>query len=610
MKQLSLKFDHFEKVPTSEQMDIYNIDFSKHSVIVIRALAGTGKTSTILDDARLHPEKKFLYISLNVSNVVSVKEDAEKLNITNIKFYTIHAYANELTQEYSAGRPKQEITLDFIKDYLFLPNHREAFFIKKMLILYCQQAMDFSTFSSFVLTSDFKILEGTVFSHSEKTAIINHVETLLNGFNDKTINFITHDLYLKYFIDNQKLIDYDCLLIDESQDLNDAMFSFVESQINFGIKNVIAVGDQNQSIYGFLKSKDIMKKLEEEYGAIVKTLTRSFRFHPNSEMELYANRFLSIRGMEIYGAAIHKDAICRNEAYIGRTNMQVLEQALKLIIEGRTFHLMGGTKSIDVELIMDIWNLCIQNHSAIKSGVIKEYENISDFKEWAVEKNLVEFTSGCNFISQVFKWQKEQGIISVMKEIGIYEQKIPFPKKILLMIKAYDKKKSETILSTFHKSKGLGLDRIIILPSQKQGKKDFMVIPYGTKIIKNPDIPRKEPLLNHIFSDNSGETGYLISLDDQKEALFDEYNLMYVAVTRAKKEMHVLDERVVASANFISALYSSFCDENIVNIKVGRGQTISCYKTKILLAANNYQTLYMEKNNALLFLAYIKERRN
>lgn len=609
MQQIQLKFDYMNYAPTSEQMDIYSIDLDKHSIFAIRALAGTGKTTTLLDFAKLHPKKKFVYVALNVDVVNAVRKEAKKLNITNIEFYTIHAYANQATKEYSKGREKKEITIDFIKDYLNLSNHRDAFVIKTVLSKYCSQTLDFSAFSSMILSENIAIIDQFELNNEEKIQFINYIKILLDDFENGNINFVPHSVYLKYFIDNQKLINADCLMVDESQDLNDAMFSFVESQIKLGLENVIAVGDQNQSVYGFLRSRDIMKKLVDEYGAIVKTLTRSFRFHPNSKMEEYANRFLLMRGEQIYGAAIHKDSICRNEAFIARTNMQVLTKALELIKDGVSFHLMGGTKSIDEDLIMDLWNLMLKNGKAIKSGIIREYSNISEFKEWATEKNLVEFISGCNFVNQIFQWQQDTSVVTAMKMYGIYDKKIPFPKKILITINAFNKRKSSVILSTFHKSKGLGIDRVTILPNKKDGQKNFMGIPYGVKIIKNPILSKKTPIEENFFQDIQGNFGYLLMTDDQKESLFDEYNLMYVACTRAKKEMYVEDVRMVASANFIAALYVVVAEKELTQIKIGDGRLVDCYKVEVNVLAGKTERYFISKENALEFLYYIKERR-
>jgi len=443
-------------------------------------------------------------------------------------------------------------------------------------------------------------------------SILKSVQILLNGFESGSINFITHGLYLKHFIDNQSAVPEDCIMIDESQDLNDAMFSFVESQIDFGIKNIISVGDQNQSVYGFLNSRDIMKILKEKYGGVVKTLTRSFRFPPHSEMEIFANNFLKLRGETIYGAALHKDMNIRNIGYIARTNMQVLNQAVNLIKEGKDFHLVGGIKSIDFNTILDIWYLSNidstpQNESKIKSPIVRGFSNKGELKRWAVEHGHVEFISACSAVDQMYIWIGDKELSSIMKNIGMDKLKIPFPKKISNLIDQNNKKKSHRILSTFHKSKGLGMDKVVIL-SQGILDKDKIVVPYGLLQDYNLNTPKKIKAVDRLFKSRDGQIGYLLKSDPKQNMLFDEYNLMYVAVTRAKKEMEVKDKRLVSSANLVVSLFDAFSHNETVFI-THDNMDIECYVAHAYINSEIQNLKYfIPKSVATEFLSGIQSR--
>ena len=608
-----LKFDHENKAPTFEQLEILNLDLDKHSIVAINALAGTGKTTTLLDKVKLHPEKTFRYVALNDSIVKEFEKLAKENGLKNVVSSTIHAYAKRNSESFVSRREIKSLSTEFTMDFLGKKDSYHAFLVNSMFNEYCGQELNYQDFSSYVLSSNFQFFSGNDVSQKKKLTILNDMRKLIDGFYNKTIPFVTHNMYLKHFIDTQELIKEDVLLVDESQDLNNILANFVKTQIKLGLKNLIAVGDTNQSIYGFIKSINILKDLKEEYNATVKTLTRSFRFETNSSMERFANRFLALRGESIVGAAIHKDNISRNVAYIARTNMQVLSKAIELIKCGETYHLLGGTNNIDVDMVMDIWNLAIGNTQMIQSEIVKEFQTKNALKEWAMEKNLVEFISACNFVDQMFKWNKDIYIEEIMEDSGIKNMKIPFPKKMLSLIKAYDKKKSAIILSTFHKSKGLGIDKVVIMGTEKK-EKEMPNIPYGTKIVTNSNNidsqGKKLPIIEQFHVTNKGEIGYLLNLDDQKESLFDEYNLMYVAVTRAKKEMVINDKRLVSSANFIAGLYNEVVNQRTVMVINEYGFEIECYEINVTIQAGEVEKFFMPINEANTFIKYVKSRQN
>lgn len=606
----AVKIDHVVKPATVEQVDIYNTDFNLVWILVIRALAGTGKTTTLIELARLNPSVQYLYIALNASIVADVKKAIKKAGITNLKASTIHSLAYEASALYRNGRDVEKLTIEYVQEYLNIRDSFTAYSIVSMMEKYCNQAGSFHDFSDLIMSqaddgnpaSSFKI----------KKASLNGVQSLLEGFENGSIDFITHSLYLKHFIDNQSLISEDCLMVDESQDLNSAMFSFVESQIELGVHNVIAVGDQNQSIYGFIGSKDIMQILQDKYGAVVKTLTRSFRFAAKTNMESFANNFLSIRGENIYGAALHSDAIIRNRAYLGRTNMQILGKCIELIKNGESFSLLGGIKSIDFASILDVWYLSNakknpEQFNKIQSEIVKSFESKEELKKWAVENDFHEYIGACSAVDKMYFWMNDIRLHEIMEECGFIRSGLPFPKQIFNLVDRMSKKSSYTIVSTFHKSKGLGVDRVEIMRYEDFSGEERPVIPYGLLHDKKKVDGEKIKLIDNKYSTLSGQTGFLLKLDPMQTMLFDEYNLMYVAVTRAKKEMIVKDRRLVASANCIAKLYEAYSN-NITVIVQKDTEQIECFPVFVEINSQLNFQYFIPRDVGLEFLRSVQQR--
>eukprot|EP00105_Crassostrea_gigas_P046516 XP_019930664.1 PREDICTED: F-box DNA helicase 1-like [Crassostrea gigas] len=85
---------------------------------------------------------------------------------------------------------------------------------------------------------------------------------------------MTHDGYLKlYQLYRPRLSNYDCILIDEAQDLTPAISDLLLSQP----QAKILVGDPHQKIYSF---RGAVNALQQIRASFIFYLTQSFRFGP------------------------------------------------------------------------------------------------------------------------------------------------------------------------------------------------------------------------------------------------------------------------------------------------------------------------------------------
>jgi len=549
---------------SNQQKHILNIDFenflldynpeihiSSVPIIAIPALAGTGKSFTILQYAKKYKHLSFLFIALNDSIIKDLEKMAKDLGIKNCKFYTMHKYALSNSQDFINGRPIQnKFSNTELADILSIDSFLSVM-VSKMFSDYCKQELNLD---EYLLAEKYKHILQNVKGIRKQKNIIDKFKELVSKLND--LPFVTHDMYLKHFVDKSKTINEDILVVDESQDLNAIMLQFIFTQLkNNSLKGLISVGDNNQSIYGFINSIDIISKLSErKYRTIIAPLTHSFRFEKNSNMERYANSFLAVKHERIIGAAYYEDMSIRDEGFIARTNAQILEKAISFIKANKKYNLVGGTKVFDIELISDIWNLANGNFSKIKSDFLKDYESKEELKAFALEHNLVEYISAINFVEKMFVYIKDEHILSIIEASGIQEY-LNFPRKLLALVAAFNDKKSNVYLSTFHKSKGLGMDRITILGRQNKNEDNSYapIIPYGFGLNMSRNGKKLVPDLFIL----ENKRCFPIHLDNQT-LLYDEYNLMYVATTRAKKEMIVFDDRLTSSGLFATLAFNLY----------------------------------------------------
>lgn len=83
--------------PTKEQQKIINNIKRKNNVIV-NAVAGSGKTTTILSLAKQLSNKKILLLTYNKKLKIETKEKIEKNNIKNIDIFTFHGFATNISK--------------------------------------------------------------------------------------------------------------------------------------------------------------------------------------------------------------------------------------------------------------------------------------------------------------------------------------------------------------------------------------------------------------------------------------------------------------------------------------------------------------------------------
>ena len=60
---------------------VNNHIFNKNDIVAIKSVAGSGKTTTLLNLSKIHNNKKILYIAFNKSLITEIKDKIKKQNI-------------------------------------------------------------------------------------------------------------------------------------------------------------------------------------------------------------------------------------------------------------------------------------------------------------------------------------------------------------------------------------------------------------------------------------------------------------------------------------------------------------------------------------------------
>lgn len=220
---------------------VNKIKFENHSIIGIKSVAGSGKTTTLLNLSKNHHDKKILYIAFNKSLIQEIKDKLKKENIKNMIPFTFDALMrNVYMNKYNISNNDFSITdlkpVNIGNVISFFNN--KPYKIKNYYIKNYNKFCNQSVYSNI---KDFSInILGT-----EKPMLTKMWQSSVNG------EFITFDFMRKYceikhlckdYLDNM----FDMIFIDESQDFDSVMLKILLDDTNIP---KLFVGDTKQAIY-------------------------------------------------------------------------------------------------------------------------------------------------------------------------------------------------------------------------------------------------------------------------------------------------------------------------------------------------------------------------
>lgn len=212
--------------------------FETNEILAIKSVAGSGKTTTLLELAKLHNTKKILYIAFNKALITDIGSKIRAQNIKNLFPRTFHslicgAYISVKNREPEITDLKPQTIHNFIDWFRGKP-----FAIRKqyvdLYLKFCGHPY-FSTVDEYA-----KKVHGREFpllSSLWNKTLVNQLLTFESMLKLSLIN-----RWLKGYIDK----NYDMIMIDETQDFDIIMLNML---LNDTTIPKIFVGDPKQAIY-------------------------------------------------------------------------------------------------------------------------------------------------------------------------------------------------------------------------------------------------------------------------------------------------------------------------------------------------------------------------
>lgn len=480
---------------TQEQKNI----LASKGNITINAVAGSGKTTTIIEFAKALPQHtRILYLAFNKS----VKLDASKKFAThqlhNVQVETAHSLAYKHIVFYHNYTVRNKgYTTHEIAELLQLEGNGEkhtehiiANHVNKFIGYFCNSNKSKVQELNYIdVLTDTKAIS---FVQSFYEYIEKQTRLLLAKMNEGSIE-ITHDFYLKKFQLLKPKLHYDYILFDEGQDASPAMLDVFMHQD----ATKLIVGDTHQQIYGWRYAVNSLE--QTQFNQL--HLTTSFRF-PDSIAKLamqvldLKKHFTEIKPTQIIGKG--KENTLASKVVIARTNLGLLLSAIEYITEKpklKKIYFEGNINSYtyadDGASLYDVLNLYNKKHQLIRDSLIKKMNTIEELEEYIEKTEDVQLSM----------------MVEIVKEYG---NEIPDIIKKLKEkhIDGDDKQNAEIIFSTVHRCKGMEYDSV------------------------------------HLVNDFISEEKLLQILENKEQnystaKLIEEINLLYVAITRTKNQLYI-----------------------------------------------------------------------
>ena len=489
---------------TKEQKEIVKA-VSKYKNIKINAFAGTGKTTTLRYIADEYRDKKILYLAFNSA----IKNEASSTFPQNTFVKTTHGLA------YSAVKKYTQIDLSSLRNY------RAIDISKEFEIPYEKALSALKIFENFCNNTKDKISEDDI-EHKTAKKMFDH---MLIG-----VLKPTHSFYLKYYyllISKEQIpqFQYDIIMLDEAQDTNEVTLGIFNS---LSAKIKIYVGDRHQQIYSFRGSKNALEKISCDKQLY---LSQSFRF--NETIANYANILLqNFKGEKVNISSSKNSTEQKTFAYISRTNAQLISTISKRIEQRKPFVTVRNPEEIFSLSIEIYYLLNNERDRIIKNPFLKGFQDEEELASYAKDTDDFELKAA---LKRVKEYQEK---IFEFKEIANKFYKAWQNREL----NSFDKRLSEILfLTTAHTAKGLEWDSVVVAD----------------------DFPNFADLILDMGFDSLKKfQKELENLTNQE--LIDEFNLFYVALTRAKNIL------IKDSENFhylMSSKLEKLIDRKISDIK-------------------------------------------
>jgi superfamily I DNA/RNA helicase len=504
-----IEYNGLEFTPSPYQEKIFENIVHGTSNMVINAVAGSGKSTTIVNALKLIPEDmKVLFIAFNKDIVESLKQKVGEKN--NVHITTYHSLGYSILIEKLKNKPvldeyKYRTYIRTISDNFLL--NEPDFMSYSERIMYNRNVEKLVDYGRFNLCQSVKEIEKIAEKYNINI-IRNECEVAVDvlkwGKENLDVIDYTDMVWIPYELDLKTIKHkYNWIFVDEAQDSSPVQQELFKKCFKRGAR-FCAVGDSSQCINAwagadveafnkFLKMPNTKQyELPISYRCPVKVIEEAKKFVPNIQYKEGAVDGEIKYDVDPYSPKAGDMVLCRNTYPLIRLYMDFLRINKKAYIRGKD---IGDSLIETINLYKGV-DLML-NKSLMNYGLFRNlYEEL--FKR--VER-LVQQTNMSE--EEVYLSAPIMDFYDTIASLEALSDNLVYTDDLISKIRAIFNDGGDGVcLSTIHKAKGLEADNVFILAKS---------------------------LMPSIYAHQEWE-------------IVSEENLEYVAITRAKKTLQYIDE--------------------------------------------------------------------
>lgn len=484
---------HEDSIMPAQRLTLEQLEVVEHyGDAVVQAAAGSGKSHTLREYARVRPDQSILYLVYNSS----MRREAQSKfkGMEHVTVETGHSLAHKALEvgKKFVLRQQNFKVLEVAELCRLTPCEENGHLIvARHIINHLVKFMnsDFERPEQLNYLRDIRDPVARELVAKERNVIVNGSTFLFNCMRTGQIP-LTHDAYMKlYQLSQPDLSDYDCIMVDEGQDTNPVLMDIFLRQK--GTK--VIVGDSYQQLYRWRGAVNSLGNVDfpKFY------LSASFRF--GQDIANLGMRALNLRSLFGYAPppfTIKGLGQCsggiQTSAVIARSNLILLAMAIEQVDQdpNQRFCFEGGLENYSFMAhgaeLYDFVNLHLKNRDKIRGDFARQFQDITEVLQFAQQTDDMELKFLCGIV------QRYKGALFPLM-FKIKELQIP-------------RKKAELIFSSVHRSKGQEYSHVSLTDGFINGQKIVKAIKKSNKTGEKPDF----------------------------DAMAEEVNVLYTAITRAK----------------------------------------------------------------------------
>lgn len=511
MKEIlnKIEYNGLEFTPSPYQEKIFDNIVHGTSNMVINAVAGSGKSTTIVNSLKLIPDNmNVLFIAFNKDIVESLKQKVGEKS--NVHITTYHALGYSILIEKLKNKPE----LDEYKYKTYIRTICEEMAIKGVIsmgfsqrVMYVRNIEKLVDYARYNLCQSVKEIEKIAEKynidtfHDECEIAVNVLEW---GKSNIGVIDYTDMVWLPYELDiKTKKHKYNWIFVDEAQDSSPIQQELFKKCFKRGAR-FCAVGDSSQCINAwagadieafnkFLKMPNTKQyELPISYRCPVKVIEEAKKIVPNIQAKEGAIMGEIIYDVDPYSPKTGDMVLCRNTYPLIKLYMDFLRINKKSYIRGKDI----GDGIIDTINIYKGVDLML-NKSLLSNGLFRNlYAELFRRVDSLIEKtNMTE--------EEAYLSENIMEFYDTILSLETLSDNLVYVDDLISKIKTIFNDRGDGVcLTTIHKAKGLEADNVFIL---------------------------SKSLMPSIYAHQEWEK-------------ISEINLEYVAITRAKKTLQYIDE--------------------------------------------------------------------